>query len=356
MQSVKEYKDLVIKIGSSLFCSKDNTLDYGIINSIAEDILSLLKEGRRVTVVSSGAIAMGMSALGFKERPGKLYDLQAAAAIGQNELMNVYRNAFKAKGFMAAQVLLTWEDFDDRKRYLNAKNTLSALLKRKVVPVINENDTVSTDEIKFGDNDQLSARVASLLNADMLIILSDVDGLMDKAKSVISVVDKITPQIKSLACPTSKKTCVGGMITKIEAAKIATGSGVSCVIANGRKKGIISKAVSDPALSGTLFIADNSGLASKQRWIAYGTRPKARIIIDEGAKAALLNKKSLLSVGVTGFIGAFASGDTVSVFSVKENQEIARGKACISSKDLDRVKGKHSDKEVIHRDNIAILG
>jgi len=210
---------VVVKFGSSLFYA-EGRLDFGVLNDIASQVALLAQEGVCVTLVSSGAIALGMHTLGLKARPRELSVLQAAAAIGQNELMTVYRRVFKEKGLACGQVLLTWDDFNERSRYLNAKNTLLALLKLGVVPVINENDTVSTDEIKFGDNDRLSALVAGLISADILLMLTDVPGLLaEDKKTVIGVVEEITPRIKNLACPTEKKTCVGGMVTKIEAAR-----------------------------------------------------------------------------------------------------------------------------------------
>lgn len=347
----KEYKRVVIKIGSSLLSSDGKTIDSQFIENITRQIIGLINYDREIIIVSSGAIAMGMFVLRWKARPIQIFDLQAAAAIGQNELMNVYRRYFKE--FKVAQVLLTWDDFNDRKRYLKAKNTLLALLKYRSIPIINENDTVSTDEIKFGDNDRLSALVAGLLSADLLIILSDVDGLIDKDKRVIRIVDEITPQIKALACPTDKKTCVGGMITKIEAAKIAMDSGIPCVIANGRTNDIVASVLREPEKHGTLFLP-KEGLTAKKRWIAFGTKPKGKIIVDEGAKKALIDKKSLLSVGVVALDGSFECGDVVSVTD-KGTCEFARGKVCFSSKTLDRIKGTRSDKEVIHCDNIVIL-
>jgi glutamate 5-kinase len=294
-----------------------------------------------------------MSILKLQDRPKELSFLQAAAAIGQHELMDVYRRFFKARQINCAQLLLTWEDFNDRKRYLNAKNTLLKLIKLSAIPVINENDTVSTDEIRFGDNDRLSALVATLVNADLLIILSDVDGLLDRDKTLIRIVDEITPEIKSLACPTSKKTCVGGMITKIEAAKIAVDSGIPCLIANGRKADIIITLAKDLQSEGTLFVSKRE-LTAKERWIAFGTKTKGKIFVDDGARAALFNKKSLLSVGITALEGNFSPGDVVSIRD-KANSEFARGKAGVSAKELDKVKGTRTDKEAIHRDNIVIL-
>lgn len=352
--SARDYKRVVVKIGASLLCPEAKQVDSDFVNGIAAGISNLIKAKLEVILVSSGAIALGMSVLGLGQRPKELSYLQAAAAIGQNELMNVYRRAFKDRGLNCAQVLLTWEDFSDRKRYLNAKNTLSMLLKLGSIPIINENDTVSTDEIKFGDNDRLSALVATLVNADFLIILSDVDGLLDKSRKVIRVVPEINSQLKALASPTDKKTCVGGMITKLEAAKIAVDSGIPCVIANGRREASILSAIKNPEETGTLFIPKKSFLAAKERWMAFATLPKAKIIVDDGAKKALINKKSLLSVGVVGLEGNFESQDIVSVVDLQKC-EIARGKVGLSSRQLDKIKGSRFDKEVIHRDNIVIL-
>ncbi|MDD4979690.1 MAG: glutamate 5-kinase [Candidatus Omnitrophica bacterium] len=358
-QSEKKYKRIVVKIGSSLLYSANKVWDDSFVYDIAHrQIASLVKEGNEVIVVSSGAIAFGMRTLGLKERPRKLEDLQATAAIGQNKLMDGYRGFF-GKGYFSAQILLTNEDFANRKRYLNARNTLQALLKKQkhclqhIVPIINENDTISTDEIKFGDNDRLSALVSSLISADLLIILSDVDGLLDKDKKVIPVVDEINSQIKALACPTDKKICVGGMITKIEAAKICMDSGIPCVIANGRTKDIILSVIKEPEKYGTLF-SPKKGLAARERWIAFGTKAKGSITVDDGAKKALMNKKSLLAVGILATHGVFESADIVSVAD-KENCEFARGKVNLSSRHLDKVKGTRHDREVIHRDNIVIL-
>ncbi|OGX19322.1 MAG: glutamate 5-kinase [Omnitrophica WOR_2 bacterium RBG_13_44_8b] len=351
-QSVKKYNRIVLKIGSSLLCPDWENLNLGLFQDIAEQIAALVQGGKQLVVVSSGAIALGMHELGLKDRPGQLYNLSASAAIGQNALMNTYSKFLGAK-VRTAQVLLTWDDFADRKRYLSAKQTIEALLKYRSVPIVNENDTVSTDEIKFGDNDRLSALVAKLISADILIILSDIDGLLDKNKNVIPVVQDISPQIKSLACPTNKKVCVGGMVTKIEAAKIAVDSGIPCVIANGRKKDIILSVLKEPRTSGTLFVP-KKGLKAREHWIAFGTKPKGNIIVDDGAKQALLNKKSLLSVGITGCFGDFETGDIVSLKD-KSDDEFARGKISLGNKELDKVKGKRYHKEIIHRDNIVIL-
>lgn len=349
------YNRIVIKIGSSLLYANQaysECFTYPM-SEIAAQISDLIKDGKEIIVVSSGAIASGMSILKIKSRPRELSSLQAVAAVGQHLLMSQYRRFFDSKDLKCAQILLTWDDFNDRKRYLNAKNTLSTLLKLKIIPIINENDTVSTDEIKFGDNDRLSALVAVLINADLLIILSDVDGLLDKDKKVIRVVDKITPQIKEFALPTDKPACAGGMITKIEAAKITMDSGLPCVIANGRRKDIISSVIKEPRESGTLFIPKQS-LTARRRWIAFSAKPKGKIIVDDGAREALLNKKSLLSVGIISCEGNFDTQDIISIRD-KQNYEFARGKVKLGIRELDKVKGRRFDKEIIHSDDIVIL-
>lgn len=353
-QSQKEYKRIVVKIGSSLFFPKWGEVDMRLLNSIVSQVAQLCAAGKEVAIVASGAIALGMHELNYRERPKKLEILQSLSAIGQTKLMDTYRSCFSNKGLHCAQILLTREDFDERQRYLNAKNTLLALLSmRGVVPIINENDTISTDEIKFGDNDSLSALVATLISADLLIMLSDVDGLLDKDKNVVRIVDEITPQIKELAAPSEKKTSVGGMITKIQAARIAMDAGIPSVIANGHREDIILSIAGEQQRIGTLFIPEKC-LDAKECWLAFSAKPKGKIIVDDGAKQALVNKKSLLSVGVVSLEGVFNAGDIVSLKN-KEGVEFARGKARISGKELEKVKGRRSEKEVIHRDDIVIL-
>ncbi|MBU1124726.1 MAG: glutamate 5-kinase [Candidatus Omnitrophica bacterium] len=352
-QSARSYKRIVVKIGSSLFYEGKELRIEGLYALISH-IGSLIKKSHEVVIVSSGAIALGMKELACRCRPSDVPTLQATAAVGQRVLMDNYSAFFEKEGLRCAQVLLTWDDFDNRTRYLNAKNTLVKLLQLGVVPVINENDTVSTEEIKFGDNDRLSSLVANLVSADLLIILSDVDGLLDRERKVIPVVDAITPQIRALACPTDKKTCVGGMITKLEAAKIAIESGVACVIANGRRERIVDEVVAGLGGSGTLFIPQKGFLDARERWIAFGTKPKGKIIIDEGAKNALLNRKSLLSVGIVEVEGNFKSGDIVSIVD-RGQIECARGKVSFDSVSVRQQQGKRFQKEIIHRDNIVLI-
>ncbi len=352
-QPQRNYKRIVIKVGSSLFYTGNKPDAARFFENISQ-LGELIKvEGKQIIIVSSGAIALGMDLMHLSSRPKGLPLLQAAAAVGQNELMDNYREQFKRFGVTCAQVLLTWDDFGSRQRYLNAKNTLLALLKSGCVPIVNENDTISTDEIRFGDNDRLSALVAKLVGAELLVILSDVDGLLDRDDRVIPIVDEISAEIKSLASPTRKRATVGGMSSKIEAAKIAVDSGIPCVIANGRKRHVISSAIIAPASCGTLFISKKS-LSAKEHWMAFGTKIKGKITVDDGAKQALLNNKSLLSVGVTATGGNFAAGDIVGVID-KGGCEFARGKAGLNCSELEKVKGGRFEKEVIHRDNIVIL-
>ena len=354
-QSQKNYKRIVIKIGSSLLFSDEGEACFSsFLNTLGISLQALRAENKEIVIVSSGAIAFGLNKFRLKKRPKELYLLQSAAAVGQNVLMNCYRKFLKTKVHLA-QILLTWDDFTDKRRYMNTKNTLLSLLKLGSMPIINENDTVSTDEIKFGDNDRLSALVACLVSADLLIILSDVDGLLDKDKKLVRVVPEITSQIKDLACPTSRKTCVGGMITKIDAAKIAVDSGIPCVIANGNDPGVISRIIRESDLMGnwTIFLPKKGYLAASKRWIAFSAKPKGKIIVDDGAKKALINKKSLLSVGVVGVEGNFDSQDVVSIVD-RKGDEFARGKACVSSGQLDKIKGVRFEKEIIHCDNIVV--
>ncbi|MDD4910337.1 MAG: glutamate 5-kinase [Candidatus Omnitrophica bacterium] len=353
-RSSKKYKRIVIKIGSSLFYS-GRKLELSRFFEIVSQLSELIKaEGKEVIVVSSGAIALGMESMKLAARPKQLPLLQAAAAIGQNELMDNYRGQFKKFGINCAQVLLTWDDFDSRQRYLNARNTLLALLRLGRVPVVNENDTISTDEIKFGDNDRLSALVAKLVEADLLVMLSDVDGLLDKEGRVIRIVDEIGAEIKSLACPTKNRTCVGGMITKIEAAKIAVDSGIPCVIANGYKERIVASAVIAPQDNGTLFVS-KKGLSAKEHWIAFGTKPKGKIVVDDGAKAALINKnKSLLAVGIIDVKGEFDAREIISILD-KNGEEFARGISSFSSSAIAGNTGKKFAREVVHRNDLVML-
>ena len=345
----QDYQRIVIKIGASLL------VDNQIIDQLTSQIVDLLKHKREVILVSSGAIACGMAILGLKSRPTKLEFLQAAASLGQSELMQLYRRRFSAYNIKCAQILLTWEDFDARNRYLNARHTLEVLLKWRNLPIINENDTVSVDEIKFGDNDRLSALVANLIDADILIILSDVDGLfIPETSEIIRIVNKITTKIERLASSSDKAISVGGMKTKLSAARIAMESQIPCLIINGKKSNALSLALADPFNAGTLLLPVETRIPARKKWLIFCTRPKGSICVDDGAKNALLAGKSLLTVGVVDLEGNFTQGDIVEITDQK-GSSFARGKVNFSTQDLDKIKGKKKMKEVIHCDNLVVI-
>ena len=365
------FERIVVKIGSSLITTANNTLDEARLKGIVSQISELLDQRKEVLVVTSGAIAAGMGLLKIKVRPQQLPKLQACAAVGQGYLMKVYDSLFKQKGRLTAQLLLTQEDIADRKRYLNAKNTLLTLLEEGVVPIINENDSVSTDEIRFGDNDRLSSLVANLVKADLLIMLSDVEGLYrvdskgKKSGGHIREVARVTDEIKKLARKGRSKQGTGGMQSKIEAARVCIESGLSCTIANGNKKDVLLKIANGEKI-GTAFLAGKTKKSAKKHWIAYSAKPKGRIMVDGGARDALvLRKKSLLSSGIIDLEGKFDSGDMISIIDSKK-YEFARGLTNYSSSEIKKIKGLKTSQiesalgykyydEVVYRDNLAIL-
>ncbi len=363
---------IVIKIGTRVLTNEDGLLDKNRIMALSKQVVKLRLRGFSVVLVSSGSIGAGIGALGLQKRPSILPELQAAAAIGQGKLIEVYNECFKKHGYHAAQLLLTRQDFEDRQRYLNTCNTLHSLLNFKTIPVINENDTISVDEITFGDNDILSALVTNLLRADLLILLSSVDGLYTtrpapgKSCRVLSVVDSISGDIKKLAFKQKTKEGVGGMASKFEAANIATGSGEAVIIANGMQSEILTKIMNYDDV-GTLFIPHNKKITSRKRWIGFTVRPKGRICIDGGALNALQKKgKSLLPSGVVKIDGKFVKGDVVSIVDAGGEKEIARGLMNYSDDEVRKVKGLRTSSikktlgykpydEIIHRDNIVLL-
>ncbi len=366
----KDYQRIVIKIGASLL-REARVIDQlipqiaNLINPAKDKNSQGVKQGRapletsfltgrEVILVSSGAIACGMAILGLKSRPTKLSHLQAAASLGQSELMQLYRRRFPAYNIKCAQILLTWEDFDARNRYLNARNTIQVLLEWGNLPIINENDTVSVEEIRFGDNDRLSALVANLVDADILIMLSDVEGLLEpRTGEVIRVVDKITTKIEKLASSSDKATSVGGMKTKLSAARIAMESQIPCLIVNGKKRDCLNLALTDPFNAGTLFLPAEARIPARKKWLIFCARPKGKVCVDAGAKNALLAGKSLLTVGVIDLQGDFTRGDIVEITDHK-GTAFARGKVNFSAQDLDKAKGQQKMKEVVHRDNLII--
>jgi glutamate 5-kinase len=362
-------KRLVVKIGSSLLVdSASGALKAKWLGSLCDDIAELKAQGKEIIVVSSGAIALGRNVLKLPKGPLKLEDSQAAAAVGQIDLAHAYEDAFRARGIVAAQVLLTLGDTEERRRYLNARNTVTTLLKLGAVPVVNENDTVATSEIRYGDNDRLAARVASMMSADCLVLLSDVDGFYTAppgsapdAKRLDEVRD-ITPEIEAMAGDVGSELSRGGMVTKIEAAKIVVAGGTHMAIASGKVMHPLE------ALSGsggcTWFLAHSDPVAARKRWIAGTLEPKGAMIVDRGAAEALTRGKSLLPAGVTKIEGSFERGDAV-VIRNGEGAELGRGLAAYDHEDARRIIGRKSselpeilgyrgDPELIHRDDMVL--
>lgn len=363
---MQKHKRIVIKIGTKVITSRDRALDRERIKEIVSQVSEIRREGIDVLIVTSGAIGAGMWILGMKRRPTGLAELQAAAAIGQNRLMQLYSEYFKAEGALTGQILLTQEDFDNRKRYLNIKHTMDALLKYKVVPIINENDTVATEEIRCGDNDRLSSLVADIAGCDKLILLTDVDGLLDDKGDLIATVREVNQKILKLG---GKSTCdlgTGGMATKLASARAASKAGIDCVIANGRVKDILCKIVLRRESAGTVIPGVNKEFDAKKRWIAYSSRVRGSVCVDDGARRAIVDgNKSLLASGILAANGEFASGDVISI-SDKDGRELARGLSNYSSDEVNKLKGlKSADfrnvlgykakDEIVHKDNLVIL-
>lgn len=369
-----DIKTLVIKVGTTLLTDK-RPFDGRLLKDIVEDVARLKRErGINILIVSSGAIGCGMNALGITERPKLLPFKQATAAVGQAALMHTYETLFceKGNGLKTAQVLLSASDLDNRKTYLNIRNTIHALFALKgVVPIVNENDSTATEELKFGDNDTLAAKIAARIDADHLIILSDVDGLFDKnpvrykSAKLIEYVEEITDAIEALAGDTVVETSVGGMKTKLAAAKIACSAGVPVTLANGRKPHVILDVLRGTARA-TLFAASADVLPHRKRWIAFGRKARGAVRIDDGARTALLERgKSLLPAGITDVHGVFPAGAAIRVLDANgreiargltnyDNEEVLRIKGC-SSKKIVAILGQKDFDEVIHRDNLVVL-
>jgi len=363
---MQKRRKIVVKVGTKVITSKDRALDKDRLRDLVRQISDIKDKGVDVLLVTSGAIGSGMWLLGIKKRPTSLSELQATAAIGQNHLMHLYGEYFKERGYLTGQVLLTQEDFNSRQRYLNIKHTMDALLEHNAVPIINENDTVATEEIKCGDNDRLSGLVADLCQADKLVLLTDVDGLLDESGSVIGFVSEVTQKITKLGGKSHCDLGTGGMATKIDAARAAAKAGIDCIIANGRARDVLRRIALDGEAVGTVFAGGRKAFAAKKRWIAFSSRPKGVIRVDDGARAALSEKdRSLLASGIVGVEGAFASGDAVSI-AAKEGPEFARGLSNYSSAEISKIKGLKTSgyktalgykgrDEVVHKDNLVIL-
>lgn len=358
-------KRIVIKIGTAVLTKHNGMLDEAVVESLAVQISTLISGGKEILIVSSGAIGAGMYLCDIKKKPANLSELQALAAIGQTKLMDTYNKYFNKSGYLAGQILLTQDDFDDRKRFVNIKYTINALVRNKAIPIINENDTISTEEIKCGDNDRISSLVADLSDSDCLVILSNVDGLLDNDGKVIREVKRLDHNVKSFALKERSELGSGGMCSKLSAVEFAVKSGVECYIANGKKENILID-IFDKSGDFTRFHADKSKHSARKRWIGFGSKPKGALAIDDGAKEAIMEKnKSLLPAGITGITGDFQDGDIISILD-RKGIEIARGITNYASGEVDKIKGRktgeidgilgyESRDEVINRDNLIIL-
>ena len=372
MQSiVKSSQRIVVKVGSSLVTNQGQGLDHAALARWAEQIARLKESGKEVVLVSSGAIAEGMQRLGWKKRPHAVYELQAAAAVGQMGLVQAYESCFRAHDLHAAQVLLTHEDLSDRKRYLNARSTLTTLLSLNVIPIINENDTVATDEIRFGDNDTLAALVTNLIEADVLVILTDQGGLFtadprkDTQATLVTEARAGDPAIEAMSGGAGTSIGRGGMLTKVLAAKRAARSGAHTVIASGHEPDVLIQLARGTAI-GTQLLAETMTLAARKQWLADQLQMRGNVTLDEGAVKALTSGgKSLLSIGVTNVNGNFERGEVVGCLD-PQGKEIARGLVNYNASETRRILRKASNEiegvlgylgepELIHRDNLVLL-
>lgn len=366
---LSDFRRLVIKVGSSLLIDSVGHVNRGWLESLASDIATLQGNGHQMLIVSSGAIAIGSTVLGINKRRAKLEDLQAAAATGQVQLVHAYQEALAAHSIVVAQVLLTTEDTENRRRFINARGTLARLLERSVVPIINENDTIATEEIRYGDNDRLAARIAQLVMADALILLSDVDGLYtsDPGENAdaehIPEVSKISKDIQRMAGETRSDVGSGGMATKVQAARIATHAGCSTVIASGA----IDRPLAGLAAGGkcTVFRAGGTPAAARKQWLAGVLEVRGELTLDDGAVSALKTGNSLLPVGVLAVAGNFSRGDVVTLVD-SAGIELGRGLAEYSNAEVERLTGCHSDQieerlgyrgrsVMVHRDELVLF-
>ena len=363
-------KRIVVKLGTGVLTSDDGHLDSRIIARLVAQVDELKAQGREIVLVTSAAISAGWSALGLSERPTTLPELQAAAAVGQNRLMTTYEAVFDLYGHRTAQILLTRQDFEDRVRYLNAGHTIRSLLGHGAIPIINENDTVAVEEIRFGDNDVLSASVTNLVRADLLVMLTGVDGLhapdpSGGAPLVVDVVERISEETRSLVDGSKSERGLGGMETKLDAAAIACSTGATVVIANGRTPEVLPRILKGEQL-GTLFLPSKKKMSGRKGWIGFTAAAKGKIFIDDGAQRALVKRgKSLLASGVTHAEGAFSEGDVVELVG-PDQTPFARGLCNYSASEVLRVKGAKTSQmakilgyrsydELVHRDNMVIL-
>jgi glutamate 5-kinase len=366
---LRKAKTVVVKVGTNVLATQEDRLDETRIASLAEQLWTLCQSGRTVAVVSSGAIGAGMGLLGLKQRPKDLPHLQAAAATGQAHLIHLYDKSLRPHGYHAAQLLLTANDFKNRGRYLNVRNTLLTLAEYQTIPIVNENDTVSVYEIKLGDNDRLAAMVANLLPADLLVILSIVDGLLTGDPSspdsrLIPLVEKFDDRLMELVGASKSARGTGGMKSKLEAVRTATDVGTQVIIADGKRDRVLEEIFAGKDV-GTLFLAEQQAVPAWKRWIGYTLSPKGRLIVDAGARRAVEQQgRSLLAIGITGVEGEFARGELVALVD-PDGREFARGLTNYDSRTAQAIAGKRTEEisrllsaipyaEVIHRDNLVV--
>ena len=365
--SLKNSKTIVIKIGSSLLVNKNKKIRKKWLSSFAKDVQKLKSKNKKIIIVSSGAIALGCIKMGYNKKNLKLDKSQAVASIGQIELMNLFSNTFSKYKLNISQILLTLEDTEERRKSLNAKRTFENLFDLNFIPIVNENDTTATTEIKYGDNDRLASRVAQITNTDTLVLLSDVDGLFTKNPKIfkdakiIKKVENFNEDLKNISLKGNNEFGSGGMSTKIEAAKICQLSGGTMIIANGLYLNPIDKIIRENNC--TLFVSKVSKLDARKKWIISSISPKGELIIDEGAKKALKNGKSLLATGIKKVSGKFNKGDHIKILD-KTNKECARGLSSFSSNEIGKILGHHSKEiekilgytakaEVVHKDDMV---
>ncbi|MBU0583444.1 MAG: glutamate 5-kinase [Alphaproteobacteria bacterium] len=368
MSSLQKYRRITVKIGSALLVDRTTGLKRSWLASLAEDVATLSSRGAEILVVSSGAIALGRTILGLGGKTLKLEESQAAAAVGQIALAGAWSEALAARGLKSGQILLTLGDTEERRRYLNARATISTLLKMIAVPIINENDTVATTEIRYGDNDRLAARVATMMGADLLVLLSDIDGLYtappahDPDARFIPLVERITPDIEAMAGAAASELSRGGMRTKLDAGKIATASGAAMIIALGARDNPL--AAIERGERHTLFQPSSNPVKGYKTWIAGQLEPAGRLTVDAGAVGALMSGKSLLPAGIRLVSGAFSRGDTVAILS-PEGREIARGLVAYDATDAVRIAGLKTAEisavlgyearsAMVHRDDLVV--
>jgi len=364
-QIIRKARKLVIKLGTHVLTDERGQLHSRRVGSICRQVAKLAAGGRQVTVVSSGAIGAGMGVLAMSGRPKHLHVLQAAASVGQGKLMQHYEKGLGRYGLHAAQIMVTRSDFEDRRRYLNIRHTIDALSRLRAVAIINENDTVAVDEIRFGDNDLIAAMVANLLKADLLILLTVVDGLYRQGR-LVDLVDQIDGTVRSWVDGGRTALGSGGMRSKLQAVRLATDAGVPVLIANGGQRDVLLRIVEGRKV-GTVFAASKRALSAKRRWIGMTVRPSGQIVVDEGAAGAIVQRgRSLLPSGIVSVIGRFGRGQVVAVID-QQGSELARGITAYDADELEKIKGLKTTKieaalgykladEVIHRNNMVVVG